>query len=244
MPNTRPLPPADINPWAKSIEADVDRLLVDTSKATQDAATALRTANAAIDSLTASYTDLGDVPGTDAPAVFPLGLSLGNATGDEGYPAAGLLLTVEVVKWSNTRCVQRIYEKGDSTLRRYWYRSAVGTTGEEWGRWVTAGGESGWTDISGSFLSATVEVRALGDNVLMRGTTETDVAIGTGLTNIASVGGVPSAWRPTANTWGSAYNAGMSMTALIRTDGSVALSNRNASAITGTISFSISYFLN
>lgn len=52
MANTRPLPPSDINPWAKSIEVDVDGLLTRMDRAISDASAALRTANAAIAGLT------------------------------------------------------------------------------------------------------------------------------------------------------------------------------------------------
>lgn len=76
MNQSRPLPPANINPWAKTIEADVDTLKTDVARNGTNAATALQTANAAIAALsgqgmgsTGSRDELFGAPPTTAAQV-------------------------------------------------------------------------------------------------------------------------------------------------------------------------------
>src|SRR6478735_463248 len=49
--STRPLPPADINPWGRSIETDVNSLLQRMDRALSDVSNALQTANTALNAV-------------------------------------------------------------------------------------------------------------------------------------------------------------------------------------------------
>jgi hypothetical protein len=121
-------------------------------------------------------------------------------------------------------------------MTRYW-------DGTAWGAWRAQGYlDTGAVTISGNFSDAVVTVRAVGPNALMRGTINTDIATGTGSVDVTS-SAVATQWRPTGIMVGSGYVSGMSVAVFLRPDGSVAVGNRNAIAITAGITFTIAYML-
>lgn len=161
---------------------------------------------------------------------------------DADFPA-GIGGLVEVIHYTAARTIQRVTYKGDNSVpSQAWLRSASGS-GSTWGAWQRVSGTlDSWASISSSFLDASVSAQRDGKMAMIRGSTNTDIPIGTSSTDITSTP-IPSEWRPSGNAWGAAYSAGVSATALLRPDGTVAISNRNAIALTGTVFFSITYML-
>lgn len=103
------------------------------------------------------------------------------------------------------------------------------------------GGDTGWVDLSSYFLDASVEGRRDGVEIEIRGTIQTDIATGTGLTAVHATA-LPGEWRPTGlAAYGTAYSGGMALAVRVNTAGSVELSNRNAVNIAGAIPFTIKF---
>jgi hypothetical protein len=80
----------------------------------------------------------GVIPSTKMPNEFPFGVTIGYVSGDSGYPST--LATIEVVNASGARTLQRVTEKGETSVRT-WQRAASGD-GSAWGPFVLQGG--GW----------------------------------------------------------------------------------------------------
>lgn len=103
--------------------------------------------------------------------------------------------------------------------------------------------DTGWIGLSSYFADGSVSGRIIDGNIaVLRGFSGADVSIGTGLTDITS-SALPSGWRPAGNTWGAAYSQGYSLSVLIRSDGTLAVSNNNPVEITSNVSFSLVYFI-
>lgn len=177
----------------------------------------------------------GTVAHTLNPVDFPVGITFGEA--DASYPG-GAFGVVEVVKFADARAVQRVTYKGDVTYISATYQRSSAGVGAAWGPWIFAAGNTGWVTISSNFLDATATIKRDGDEGSLRATVRTDVPTGTSSLDVTSTG-IPAHFRPPHNTFGAGYSAGVSVSALLRPDGTVAISNRNSIALTGDILITI-----
>lgn len=148
MANTRPLPPADINPWAKTIENDVDRLRIDADKSLQDSSTALRTANAAIAALSES-TQVDDCN----LAIEPGSYRAPNAANAPVATAYGHIFVYTTIGPNGVAAIRqefrRIYIDSDVQDRRLWTRTSI-DGGITWTFWYEESSGPTTTRISGA----------------------------------------------------------------------------------------------
>lgn len=101
-------------------------------------------------------------------------------------------------------------------------------------------GDTGWVDVAPYFLEATsADIKRVGSTGMLRATVGVDIPTGTSSMDVTSTP-LPIEWRSPHNMFGAAFAVGgVSATAFFRSNGTVAISNRNAIALTGNISFSI-----
>jgi hypothetical protein len=180
--------------------------------------------------------NLGSVAESRTPNSFPLGYSHG--FGDAFFPTT--VGTIEVVRQSDVRAVQRCWEKGDSVEQRWWYRSAL--NGTTWGPWILAGGDTGWVDLSSYYAAGgtgAFEGRIRGSLVELRGSPTLDIVNSTGAVELWDA--IPAIYRPsTRNAWGSFYSgAGYTSAIVLRIDGTGAVANRTGANWTTTGQFTL-----
>lgn len=185
----------------------------------------------------------GTIPESKAPDTFPVGVTHGFS--DASYPG-GVGSVVEVVHSQAARTVMRATRKGDVPLASATYERSASGAGSTWGPWILIAGDTGWVDLSAHFAAgSSVYARQSGATAMMRGLCPTDIAIGTGITDITT-SAIPTEWRPSGvlpNSWGSLYSGGYSATVLLRPVGTVAVSNRNPGTLVSDLLWSITYFI-
>jgi hypothetical protein len=172
----------------------------------------------------------GTIAHSALPSSFPVGITIGSADGS--FPAS--FGTVEVVKVLDVRTVQRFTEKGAAHPEQNgsWHRASI--DGGTWGPWIMDAGSTDWVNVSSNFLDATASIKRTASVGSLRLSVNTDVPTGTSSVDVTSTP-LAAIWRPPFITNGTAYSAGVSATAFLRPDGTVAISNRNSIALTGAI---------
>lgn len=239
MSNTRPLAPANINPWARSIERDVDGLLRKTGSLATTADQALRAANAAVAGLTQSV-ETDDWNTALLPGVSYWGINAAGQppTGDDWWVGSTAVLPradgQTIIRQTLTR--PNLNSPVDFSTR------VSLDNGASWTPWAVSG-DTWWVNLS-SFLTSgftgTVEGRRIGDSVRLR---SNDLAgsfpSAAPLTNFITL---PTEWRPSANEWGTAWSAtGHTGAVLVRSSGLAGISNMSGSTWT-SVRIGISYF--
>lgn len=131
--------------------------------------------------------NMGTIEASLPPSAFPSGLSYGQS--GSGFPTS--LSTIEVVRYADTRAVQRCYEKGDGALKRAWHRNGLDSS--TWGPWALDSADSGDVSITPALGSGTITLRQSGSYVQVWGSlTGLSLADGTNHT----LGNVPNPYRP------------------------------------------------
>lgn len=229
MSNTRPLPPADINPWAKSIETDITKLIRDVTRNAATGQQALRTATTA----------LAAIPRPQQISDWDLAIEPGDywsySGGTVNNPTTHWYLgQVEVFAGnatSNKRIVQTL-QRPDITDRTpdVYRRVGVGDP-VTWSSWVQVAGDSGWIvpTLLNDFTNGNgVAFRKLNGIVYIRG----EVIRPTAPTASTAVFTLPAGYRPAYRIYTPSLGNTTSAILRIQANGNVEISSDTARTAT------------